>query len=81
MSKQNEHKQQQAKEIKDNLTKVFQAYGKTDVPKDLKEEIFQTLDTVELMAGMMDLFTIKFAQSEIDFIETVADKTNKKTEQ
>lgn len=73
MSKLDEHKKQQAEEIKDNLTKVFQQYTNTDVPEDLEDEIFSTLDTIELVAGFMDLFTIKFAQTEAELIDGISE--------
>lgn len=39
------------------------------VPKQLKEEVFNTLDTLHLVADMIDLFTVKFAQTESEFLD------------
>lgn len=35
-----------------------------EVPTDLKKEVFSTIDAVSLVADILDLFTLKFMQTE-----------------
>lgn len=35
-----------------------------DVPEDLKVEVFKTIDTLNLFAEVIDLFTVKFPASK-----------------
>ncbi len=38
-------------------------------PEELKEEVFRTLDTLNLLADIVDLFTVKFSKSEAEFLD------------
>lgn len=38
-------------------------------PEDLKEEVFDTLDTLLFMADLADLFTVKFSRAEMEFLD------------
>ncbi|MEM9820119.1 MAG: hypothetical protein AAF985_03575 [Bacteroidota bacterium] len=40
-----------------------------EAPKELKKEVFNTLDTIQLFADIADLFTIKFTRTELDFLD------------
>ncbi len=42
---------------------------KESVPDDLKEEVFSTLETMQLFADVLDVFTTKFIQTEMDFLD------------
>lgn len=45
-----------------DLLKLGQQNG--EVPEDLKEEVFRSIDNIELSADIIDLFTFKYAYSE-----------------
>lgn len=49
-----------------HLETLFQA-SETEIiaPEELKEEVFGTLETLELVADIVDLFTVKFVQSNL----------------
>ncbi|MBK8501652.1 MAG: hypothetical protein IPL46_05295 [Saprospiraceae bacterium] len=49
------------------IIKDYRVEGK--VPDTLKEEVFKTIETIELAADILDLFTLQFARSEASFIE------------
>lgn len=42
-------------------------------PKELKGEVFQTLETMVLLADIFDLFTAKYTMSEMEFLEKIQD--------
>lgn len=60
--------------IKVNLSNVFKEYGNAELPVELKEEVFDTLERLELAAKIVDLFTVKFLQAESDIINEIIDK-------
>ena len=45
-----------------DLLKLEQQNG--EVPEELKEEVFRSIDNIELSADIIDLFTFKYAHSE-----------------
>ena len=45
-----------------DLLKLEQPYG--ELPGDLKEEVFKSIDNIELTADIIDLFTFKYAHAE-----------------
>lgn len=56
------------------LVENFQQLGKNNsVPEELKEEVFGTLDTLNLFADIADLFTLKFSMTEFEAISTVTE--------
>lgn len=40
-----------------------------EAPADLKEEVFGTLNTLIMVGDLVDLFTLKFAQTELNFLD------------
>ncbi|MEM8528945.1 MAG: hypothetical protein AAGG68_30205 [Bacteroidota bacterium] len=51
-----------------SLEEKFKALlPKEDAPEELKKEVFQTLDTLNLVGDIVDLFTDKFIQTEATF--------------
>ncbi|MCB0686133.1 MAG: hypothetical protein KDC53_06400 [Saprospiraceae bacterium] len=44
------------------------------VPDHLKTDIFNTIDIIELTADVLDLFVVKFSQTEISFLEGFEDR-------
>lgn len=49
-----------------HLEELFQASEEEkEAPEVLKEEVFSTLDTLQLAADIIDLFTVKFVESNI----------------
>ena len=54
--------------IKKNLEEVFKEFLPDDnAPEHLKKEVFQTLDTLNLIGDFADLFTAKFSKAEAVF--------------
>lgn len=45
-----------------------------DAPEAVKKEVFQTLDTLNLVGDVFDLFTAKFTQSESEFLDLLAEE-------
>lgn len=57
------------------LEEKFKKLGKAvKAPDDLKKEVFSTLDTLNLLADIADLFTGKFAMTEIEALGIPDDK-------
>jgi hypothetical protein len=51
--------------IKMNLEDIFkQLIPDENAPEELKKEVFQTLDTLNLIGDLADLFTAKFSKTE-----------------
>jgi len=48
-----------------------------NAPEDLKTEVFKSLETFQLFADVLDLFTTKYTLTELELIET-ATKTEEK---
>lgn len=49
-----------------------------EVPReDLKEMVFDTLDTLEMIGDVADLFTVKFIKSEADLFNTIGSSSKK----
>jgi len=64
--------------IWENLEEQFQQLGSDQkVPEDLKEEVFGTLDSLNLFGDVLDLFTTKFSKSEANLIDLVSNPTDK----
>lgn len=60
--------------IKNNLEELFkQLIPEEDAPEDMKKEIFQTLDTLNLIDDIADLFTGKLVSTELDFLDLLDD--------
>lgn len=68
------------KEVEENLRKQFKnMVSKDKAPKGLKEDVFHTLDSLNLFADFIDLFTVKFSETELiflDALQTDEDKEN-----
>lgn len=45
-------------------------------PKEVKDEVFKTLDSMQLMADILDLFTFKFIETEVSMIENIVREEN-----
>ncbi len=39
----------------------------SDIPQGLKQEVFNSLETLQLIADIIDLFTFQFVMSEAEF--------------
>jgi len=56
--------------IQKHLEEQFgQMRPEAPIPEELKEEVFNSLDTLHLVADIIDLFTVKFTQSESEFLD------------
>lgn len=57
-------------EIRANLEEKFRQLLSDDVPpEEMKEEVFDTLDTLTLIGDIVDLFTAKFGQTENELLD------------
>ena len=50
-------------------------------PKELKGQVFQTLETMVLLADIFDLFTAKYTLSEMEFLDTIQDEPKENQEE
>ena len=71
--------------IKKNLEDKFrQLLPKEDAPEELKQEVFNTLDMLNLVGDVVDLFTAKFSKTEASFFDLLEedeeDNDNSETE-
>lgn len=58
--------------IRQNLEEQFKnLLPAEDAPLELKEEVFNTLDTLSLVGDIVDLFTTKFSESEATFLDVI----------
>ena len=62
-----------------NLEAQFKALlPDKDAPEELKKEVFETLDTLELLGEITDLFTAKMTKTEITFFDILSTSVEKK---
>ncbi len=60
----------QPQDLEEFLRKHFQDMGKeSPLPEELKKEVFDTLDALSFLSDLIDLFTIKFSQSELELLD------------
>lgn len=58
--------------VKKNLEEKFkELQSDTQAPEGLKEEVFNTLDSLAFMGDLVDLFTVKFTHTESEFLDTL----------
>lgn len=70
----NEHNKKEKTDIQEHLEAQFQKLGSDEKsPEDLKKEVFNTLDTLQLLGDFADLFTAKFTETEVKFVDVVSD--------
>lgn len=61
--------------IRENLEDKFkQLLPAEDAPEEVKKEVFQTLDTLNLLGDLADLFTVKFSRTEAAFLGMAAEE-------
>lgn len=61
--------------IKMNLEDIFkQLIPDENAPEELKKEVFQTLDTLNLIGDLADLFTAKFSKTEAVLLGLLQDE-------
>lgn len=57
----------------------FKKLPKTEaVPDGLKEEVFNSIDSIKLFASILDLFTAKYSLSEMMMIDLAAESADNK---
>jgi hypothetical protein len=60
------------------LIKFFKELGESNqAPDEIKKAVFSHLDSFELITNMFDLFTMKFTNTQIDFIGSLEKKDDK----
>lgn len=47
--------------------------GKGKLPEEVKKDVFNTLDTLNLIADITDLFTVKFTKTESEFLDLLSE--------
>ena len=67
----NNHKaEEEQNSIQKNLQDQFcQLKSDETPPEELKDEVFKTLDTIHLVADLIDLFTVKFGSTDAEFLD------------
>lgn len=61
-------------ELQLHLEDMFQQMLPTDdAPDAIKNDVFNTIDTLNLVGDFVDLFTAKFTQTETEFLDLLAD--------
>ena len=64
------HPQADKSELQLHLEGLFeQMIPPDDAPPDVKEEVFNTISTLDLAVDVVDLFTGKFVSSEAKFLD------------
>lgn len=57
-------------DIRANLEEQFRKLlSKDDAPEEIKEEVFNTIDTLTFLGDIADLFTAKFGQTESELLD------------
>ena len=78
MKHDKQHGSESKSDLQKQLEKLFQeAEPDGALPESLKKEVFDTLDTIQLVADVADLFTVKFTKSESQLLELADPKTGK----
>ncbi len=63
---------EETNKIRQNLAAQFKGLlPKDDAPQELKEEVFNTIDTLSLIGDIVDLFTTKFSHTETVFLQII----------
>jgi len=70
------HQEDKAEQINRSLSNAFKDYAAVEPPKELKGEVFKTLSTLEFAADFIELFTTKFFQSELEFLNGFSNKND-----
>lgn len=65
----------ESSEIKSLLEEKFGEFiDEKDVPTEIKNEVFNSLNTLALIGDLTDLFTIKFAKTNLNIIGPNSEK-------
>ncbi len=65
----------ESSEIKSLLEEKFGEFiDEENVPEGIKDDVFNSLNTIALIGDLADLFTIKFAKTNFSFIDPNAEK-------
>jgi len=73
--KENAHEHPES--LKQHLSRQFQNRNQKETPPvELKNQVFQSVDRIQLFADMFELFTLDFASSELMMIDIISDKYN-----
>ncbi len=70
------HQEGKSKKINQSLSNAFKDYAIVEPPVELKKEVFRTLSTLEFAAEFVELFTTKFFQSELEFLNGFNEKND-----
>lgn len=63
---------EETNKIRQNLEAQFKSLLPNDnAPQELKEEVFNTIDTLSLIGDIVDLFTTKFSDTETAFLQMI----------
>ena len=86
MNQPNKHQTQkgEAKDdvLKEHLKEQFlHMEDKTQPPEDLKNEVFDTLDSLSLFADIVGLFTVDFTEAEMIILDAMNDSNQEEDEE
>ena len=61
----------EGQELKTVLEQKFRQLNEENesAPVELKQEVFNTLNSLIMVGDLVDLFTVKFAQTELSFLD------------
>lgn len=51
--------------------KLGELQSRTEAPEEIKEEVFNTLDTMSFFVELADLFTIKFTETNAIIVDNI----------
>lgn len=85
MKEANKHQPQKGETkddaLKEHLKEQFRRMeDKTQPPEDLKNEVFDTLDSLSLFADILGLFTIDFTAAEMTILDAMNDENQDEEE-
>lgn len=64
---------EQSAGLREHLVSQFKSRAQRQAPPDeLKIQVFKTIDHIQLMTDMFELFTIDFADSELKMIDLMS---------
>ncbi len=69
--KNNSDPSEESRELTSILEQKFSEMneGKAPAPPELKEDVFNTLNSLLMVGDLVDLFVVKFAHTELSFLE------------
>ncbi|MBK8501732.1 MAG: hypothetical protein IPL46_05715 [Saprospiraceae bacterium] len=68
-----DHLKEHSESLRQHLTRQFQSRDQKKAPsEELKSQVFQSIDRIQLLADMFELFTVDFGNIELKMIDTIS---------